>query len=114
MVADAQARRVEVELGLLFGGDADAKLHLLVAVWQCRIQYVEFILVVQDGDYIVESVVEDVYDILYILLLFEAVAYDGFVFPDETLCMQLLYEVDVESRRSLEVDIVLQRLFQHE
>ena len=45
-----------------------------------------------------ESVVEDIHNVFYILLLLEAVADDGLVFLDEPLRVQLLDEIDVESR----------------
>ena len=55
-----------------------------------------------------------IYDnILHIQLFFEPIAYNHLIFLYQPLRMKLLYEIDVERRRGLQIDVVLQRLFQH-
>ena len=79
-------------------------------------QFVEcviLIFVVEDGYYVVEPIGEKADDILDILLSFVSVADDEDVLVEQLLLIQLLYEVDVECRRSLEVDVVFECFFQH-
>ena len=114
VVADAEARGVEVELGLLFGGNADAELHGFQSVVEGAVEGVVFVLVVEDGDDVVEAVAEDAHDVFYVLVFLEAVADDDFVLVDEALRVQLLDEVDVECRRGFEVDVVFQCLLEDE
>ena len=82
-------------------------------VLETVVEHGEFVLVVEDGYHVAEPVVEDVDNVLYVLLFFETVTDDDLVFIYQTLGMKLLYQVDVEGARGLEVDVVFQCLFHH-
>jgi hypothetical protein len=74
----------------------------------------ELILVVQDGDDVFESAVEQGGDPAGIALLFEPVADDEGIFGDLLPLVQLFNDFDVIGKRGLQMDIVLQRLFDNE
>ena len=111
VVADAEARGVELELGLLLAGDADANLALL---GEGVLEQVELLLVVQYGDSVGESVVYELGDVLDILRALESVADDVAVLVDDASVVEGVDDVDVVGRRGLEVDVVLHRLLEHE
>ena len=78
------------------------------------VEHVIFVFVVEHWYHVAEAVFVDADDVFDVLFFLEAVADDDFLLVDKPLCMQFLYQVDVESRRGLEVDVVLQGLLEHE
>ena len=113
-VAHAETRGVEVEFGFLLGGDADAYLHGYIGVLQHLVELVVLIHVVEDGHDVVPAVVVKSHDVLQIGESFVTVAYDELVFINQSLIVKFLYQIDVEGRGGLEVDIVLECLLKDE
>ena len=111
VVADSEARGVEVELGLLLAGDADSDLALL---GEGVLEEVELLLVVQHGDRVGEPVVDELGDVLDILRAFESVADDVPVLVDDAAVVEGVDDMDVVGRGGFEVDVVLHGLFEHE
>ena len=111
VVADSQPRSVEFEFGFLLAGDADADLALL---GEGVLEQVQFLLVVQDGNRVGESVVHQLSDVLHILRTLESVADDVAVLVYDAAVVEGVDDVDVVCRRGFEVDVVLHRLLQHE
>ena len=111
VVADSQPRGVEVELGFLLAGDADADLALL---GERVLEQLQLLLVVQHGDRVRETVVDELGDILDVLRAFETVADDVAVLVDDAAVVEGVDDVDVVGRRGFQMDVVLHGLFQHE
>ena len=116
VVADSEARSVEVELGFLFRSDADAEVHLFSVgdVLQGGVKGMELVFVVEDGDDILESLVVEVDDVFDVDVFLESVTNDHFLLVNQPLGVEFLDEVDVESRGGFEVDVVLEGFFEHE
>ena len=72
------------------------------------------LLVVDHGDGVFESVVDQLRDILHVLRTFETVADDVTVLVDDPAVVEGVDDVDVVGRRGFEVDVVFERLFEHE
>ena len=104
VVADAEPRGVEIEFRLLFGCDADTDLARFV---DCVVEQVQFAFVVENRNGVLEAVVDQRRYIFDILRPFEPVADDVDIFVDNPAVVQCVDDVDVVSRRGLEVDIVL-------
>ena len=111
VVADTQARGVEVEFGLLLAGDADADLAL---GGEGPVEEVDLLLVVDYRNRVLEAVLEQLGDILHVLRTLEAVADDVAVLVDHAAVVEGVDDVDVVGRRGFEMDVVLERLLQHE
>ena len=112
-VAHAETGGVEIELGLFLGGDADAQLHGDFGIPEALVETVILVLVVEHWDYIVETIGIKIDNVFDILLAFVAIADDEDVLVEQFLFVELLYQVDVESRRSFEIDVVFQRLLEY-
>ena len=111
VVADAEARGVEVELRLLLAGDAYADLAFL---GEGVLEEVELLLVVEHGDGVCEAVVDELCDVFDVLRAFESVADDVPVLVDDSAVVEGVDDVDVVRRGGFEVDVVLHGLFQDE
>ena len=111
VVADAQTRGVEIEFRLLLAGDADAHLALFL---DRGVQQFDLLLVVDHGDGVFEPVVDQLRDILHVLRTFETVADDVTVLVDDPAVVEGVDDVDVVGGRGFEVDVVFERLFEHE
>ena len=111
VVADTQPRGVELELGFLLAGDADADLAFL---GEGVLEQVELLLVVQHGDRVDEAVVHQLGDVLHVLRALEPVADDVTVFVDDAAVVERIDYMYVVCRRRFQVDVVLHGLLQHE
>ncbi len=111
VVADAEARGVEIEFGLLLAGDADPHLALF---GHGGVEQVDLLLVVDHGNRVLEAVVEQLGDVLDVLRTLESVADDVAVLVEDAAVVEGVDDVDVVGRRGLQVDVVLHRLFEHE
>ena len=70
----------------------------------------QLLLVVEDGDDVLESVVEEIHDVLLVLEVLEAVAEDDDVLLQVPRLLQGLDDGHVEGRRGLELDSGPERL----
>lgn len=111
VVADTQPRGVELELGFLLAGDADADLAFL---GEGVLEQVELLLVVQHGDRVDEAVVHQLGDVLHVLRALEPVADDVTVFVDDAAVVERIDYMYVVCRRRFQVDVVLHGLLQYE
>ena len=111
VVADPQARGVELEFGLLLAGDPDADFAFF---GNGIVVEVDLFLVVDHGDRVFEPVVDQLGDIFDVLRTFEAVADDIAVLVDHAAVVQGVDDVNVVSRGGFEMNVVFHRLFQHE
>ena len=113
LVAQAQTGGVEFKFGLFFGGNPDAYFEF----WGVRLQLFgqqgELLAVVQDGDDVDPSVVDQSGNILQVLSPFVAVADHVVILADLAFFVQRFDEVDVKSTGRFQVDVVLEGLFQH-
>lgn len=73
-----------------------------------------FLFVVDHGDRVDEPVVDQSGDILDVLGPFVPVADDKGILVQHPAVVQRIDDVDVVGRRGFEVDLVLERLFEHE
>lgn len=94
VVADPQARGVELEFGLLLAGDPDTDFAFF---GNGIVVEVDLLLVVDHGDRVFESVVDQLGDVFYVLRAFEAVADDVAVFVDHAAVVQGVDDVNVVS-----------------
>lgn len=92
IVADTQARRIEVELRFLLARYAYADLAFL---GEYVLVEVEFLLVVNDGNSVLEAVVYKLGDVLHILRTLESVADDITVLVDDSAVIQRVDDVNV-------------------
>ena len=111
VVADPQARGVELEFGLLLAGDPDTDFAFF---GNGIVVEVDLFLVVDHGDRVFEPVVDQLGDIFDVLRTFEAVADDIAVLVDHAAVVQGVDDVNVVSRGGFEMNVVFHRLFQHE
>ena len=110
VVADTEARGVEIELRFLLRRDADSYLTRLLD----DVQQVELLLIVYHRNGIGETAVYQVGDVLHILRTLEPVAYDVNVLVNQSALIKRIDDMDVVGRRCLEIYLILQGLFQHE
>ena len=94
VVADPQARGVELEFGLLLAGDPDTDFAFF---GNGIVVEVDLLLVVDHGDRVFESVVDQLGDVFDVLRAFEAVADDVAVFVDHAAVVQGVDDVNVVS-----------------
>ena len=94
VVADAQTRGIELELGFLLAGDPDTDFAFF---GNGIVVEVDLLLVVDHGDRVFESVVDQLGDVFYVLRAFEAVADDVAVFVDHAAVVQGVDDVNVVS-----------------
>ena len=109
-VAYAETGRIELEIWLFLGRDTDSQIcrHLYEGV-----QVLEFVHVVQHRYDIVPSGIGEIGNILDVRRLLEAVAYDVKILVDSTFSLKSLYQVQVEGRGCLDMDIILQCFPEH-
>ena len=96
VVAYSKTRGVEVELGLFLRRNADAYLHRHFWILQRLVEHRHLVLVVDDGNDVVEAVLVQLRYVVDILLALESVAYYEDVLVYQSAVVELLYEVDVE------------------
>ena len=94
VVADPQARGVELEFGLLLAGDPDTDFAFF---GNGIVVEVDLFLVVDHGDRVFEPVVDQLGDIFDVLRTFEAVADDIAVLVDHAAVVQGVDDVNVVS-----------------
>jgi len=94
VVADPQARGVEFEFGFFLAGDPDADFAFL---GNGIVVEVDLLLVVDHGDRVFESVVDQLGDVFDVLRAFEAVADDIAVLVDHAAVVQGVDDVNVVS-----------------
>ena len=112
-VAQTQSGGVEFKFGLFLRGNADAHFEF----WRVRLQLLgqqgKLFAVVQDRDDVDPTVVDQSGNILQVLSPFVAVADHVVILADLAFFVQGFDEVDVKSTGRFQVDVVLERLFQH-
>ena len=111
VVANTQTRGIEVELRLLLRCNADTHL---AALFDYVGEQVDLLLVVDHGNRVDESRIDQRSDVLDILRTLEAVTNDVAILVDHAAIVQSLNDMDIVCRRSFEVNIVFQSLFEHE
>ena len=111
VVADAQTRGIELELGFLLAGDADADLAFL---GERILEQLQLLLVVEHRNGVHEAVVDQLGDVLHILRPLETVADDVAVLVDDSAVVERVDDMNVVCRRRFEMNVVLHCLLQHE
>ena len=110
-VADTETGGIELEIRLLLGSYPDSYVYR--AVHQ-RIQILELVHVVENGDDVLPSGIGEIRYVLYVGRFLETVADDIEIPVDCTFILQGLYEVQVECGRGLDMDVILERFPQYE
>ena len=111
VVADTQTRGVELELGFLLAGDADADFAFL---GERILEQLQLLLVVEHRNGVHEAVVDQLGDVLHILRPLETVADDVAVLVDDSAVVERVDDMNVVCRRRFEMNVVLHCLLQHE
>ncbi len=106
LVPDPQAAGVELELGRLLGGDADADV---AGALDHLVQRVDLAHVVDDGHHLVAAVGQAA-DALDVALILEAVAQDGAVLGDAAALDEQLDHLQVVGAAGLQVHALVQHL----
>ena len=111
VITDTQPRRIEIELRLLLRGDPDTDFAPGI---DRRVEQLELLLVVDDRNRILKAAVDQRGDVFDILRTLESVAYDVNALIDHAAVVQRIDDMDIVGRRRFEIDVVLERLLQHE
>ena len=111
VVTNTETRSIKIKFRLLFRRDPDTDLAFGV---NSGVQQIELLFVIDDRNRIFETVIDQRRNILDILRTLETVADDKDILVDNPAVVQRVDDMNVISRRGFEVNVVLQRLFQHE
>ena len=111
VVTNTETRSIKIKFRLLFRRDRDTDLAFGV---NSGVQQIELLFVIDDRNRIFETVIDQRRNILDILRTLETVADDKDILVDNPAVVQRVDDMNVISRRGFEVNVVLQRLFQHE
>ena len=105
-----QARGVKLELWFLFRSDANPYFKFLLDLSR---QQGEFLVIVQDGNAIFVSSIDQVSNIVNVLTALKPVADHVGVVLDRPRLFQVFHNIQIKSRGGFDVDIVFQCLVQH-
>ena len=111
VITDTQSRRIEIELRLLLRGDPDTDFAPGI---DRRVEQLELLLIIDDRNRILKAAVDQRGDVFDILRTLESVAYDVNALIDHAAVVQRIDDMDIVGRRRFEIDVVLERLLQHE
>lgn len=111
VITDTQPRRIEIELRLLLRGDPDTDFAPGI---DRRVEQLELLLIIDDRNRILKAAVDQRGDVFDILRTLESVAYDVNALIDHAAVVQRIDDMDIVGRRRFEIDVVLERLLQHE
>ena len=113
LIANAQARCVEFELRLLLRSNPNAHLHLVQPLGQELVISMQLAHIVEHGDGVFITHLKQTHDVFDILGLLKAIADHITLLAQLALADQRFDNIDVKSRRSLNVHIVFEHLLEH-
>ena len=111
IVANSESGGVELKTRFFLSSNTDTNLTFGI---YCSIQHIQFVNVIQYRDCVHITLIQHHRNVVDILLFFKTITENKILFIEHLLFLQHLNQVQVESRRGLNMHIILEHLRQHE